>query len=56
MEFIHAWVKNPNVDPLSLIDWPSFGASLVNEYVTPGLLDMAFPTFFPKGECDWLEP
>ena len=56
MELIHAWINNPNIDPLSLIDWPSIGTSLVNEYVTPGLIDMAFPTLFPNGKCDWLEP
>ena len=56
MQLIQAWINNPNIDPLRLIDWPSIGASLVNEYVMPGLLDMAFPTLFPTGQCDWLEP
>ncbi|XP_057843079.1 uncharacterized protein LOC131052428 [Cryptomeria japonica] len=56
MELIHAWVNNPNVDPGSLIDWPGIGASPINEYVTEGLLDMAFPTLFPDGQCDWIEP
>ncbi|XP_059076593.1 uncharacterized protein LOC131875899 [Cryptomeria japonica] len=56
MELIHVWVNNPNVDPRSLIDWPGIGASPINEYVTEGLLDMAFPTLFPDGQCDWIEP
>ena len=56
MEFIWAWVKNLNANSLRLIDWPSIGASLVSEYVTPRLLDMAFPTLFSKGYSDWLEP
>ena len=56
MEFIQAWINNPNIDPLRLIDWSSIGASPINENVTPGLLDMAFPTLFPTGQCDWLEP
>ena len=56
MELIRAWVNNPDVHPTSLIDWPSIGVSPINEYVTLGLLDMAFPTLFPNGSCDWLEP
>ena len=40
----------------TLIEWPSIGASPINEYVTFGLLDMAFPTLFPDGIFDWLEP
>ena len=55
MELIHASINNPNVDPGSLIDWPRFGTSLVNEYVIEGLLDMAFPTLFLDGRCDWIE-
>ena len=30
MEFIWAWVKNPNTNLLRLIDWPSIGASPMN--------------------------
>ena len=56
MELIHAWINNPNVDPRSLIDWPGIGTSLGNEYVIEGLLDMAFPTLFSDGLCDWIEP
>ncbi|XP_059068758.1 uncharacterized protein LOC131859203 [Cryptomeria japonica] len=56
MELIHAWINNPNSNPTALIDWPSIGASPINEYITSGLLDMAFPTLFPDGRCDWLEP
>ena len=56
MELIHTWINNPNVDHGSLIDWPRIGTSPVNEYVTEGLLDMAFPTLFPDGRCDWIEP
>ena len=56
MELIRAWVNNPDANLASLIDWPSIGVSPINEYVTSGLLDMAFPTLFPNGTCDWLEP
>ena len=56
MELIRAWVNNRDANPTSLIDWPSIGVSPINEYVTSGLLDMAFPTLFPNGTYDWLEP
>ena len=56
MELICAWVNNPDVIPTSLIDWPSVGEYPINEYVTLGLLDIEFPTLFPNGSCDWLEP
>lgn len=56
MELIHAWVNNPDAVLSALIEWPSIGASPINEYVTSGLLDMAFPTLFLDGSCDWLEP
>lgn len=47
-----------SVDPshLQYIDWPTIGTSLVNEYNTEVLLDMAFPTLFPTGDADWLQP
>ena len=56
MELIHGWVNSPDAVPSSLIEWPSIGASPINEYVTFGLLEMAFPTLFQDGSCDWLEP
>ncbi|XP_059071599.1 uncharacterized protein LOC131868268 [Cryptomeria japonica] len=56
MELICAWVNNPNANPTTLIDWPKICASPINEYVTLGLLDMAFPTLFPDGRYDRLEP
>lgn len=56
MELIHAWVNNPDSTSSHLIEWPAIGASPINEYVTLGLLDMAFPTLFPDGRFDWLEP
>ncbi|XP_057871639.2 uncharacterized protein LOC131078030 [Cryptomeria japonica] len=55
MELIRAWVNNPNVDPTTMMDWPMIGASPINEYTTPGLLNMTFPSLFPNGKCDWLE-
>ena len=54
MELIHAWVNNPNVEPRTIINWPKIRASPINEYVIEGLLDMAFPTLFPNGDCDWI--
>lgn len=56
MELIQIWVNNHDEKPTSLIDWPGIGASPINEYVTSSLLDMVFPTLFPDGRCDWLEP
>ncbi|XP_059065211.1 uncharacterized protein LOC131857122 [Cryptomeria japonica] len=56
MELICAWVNNPNVDPTTMMDWPMIGASPINEYTTPGFLNMTFPSLFPNGKCDWLEP
>ena len=56
MELIQMWVNNPDAKPTELIDWPGIGVSPINEYVTSGLLDMAFPTLFLDGRCDWLEP
>ncbi|XP_059064746.1 uncharacterized protein LOC131856825 [Cryptomeria japonica] len=56
MELIRAWVNNLNANPTTLIDWPKIGASPINEYVTLGLLDMAFIALFPDGRCHWLEP
>ncbi|XP_057862036.2 uncharacterized protein LOC131070491 [Cryptomeria japonica] len=56
MELSRAWINNNNTHSSSLIEWPSIGGSPINEYTTLGLLDMAFPTLFPNGKCDWLEP
>lgn len=56
MELIRAWVNNPNVDPTTMMDWPMIDASPINEYTTPRLLNMTFPSLFPNGKCDWLEP
>ncbi|XP_059067928.1 uncharacterized protein LOC131858643 [Cryptomeria japonica] len=49
IELIHAWINNPHADPLQMIDWPAIGVSPINEYVTLGLLDMAFPALFADG-------
>ena len=56
LELIRAWVKNPNIDPTRIMDWPNIGATPIYEYTTPGLFDMTFPSLFPNGKCDWLEP
>ena len=32
------------------------GSSPVNEYNIEGLFDMAFPTLFPTGDAEWLQP
>ncbi len=60
---IRAWVNNhdskennKNEDLSDVINWLGIGSSLINEYNTMGLFDMAFPTLFPKGEADWLQP
>ena len=63
IELIRAWANNPNSeveDPngksIDAMNWPTVGSSPINEYNTVGLFDMAFPTLFPKGEADWLQP
>ena len=38
------------------MEWPEIGLSPINEYNTEGLFDMAFPTLFPTGTVDWLQP
>ena len=38
------------------MEWPKIGLSPINEYNTEGLFDMAFPTLFPTGTADWLQP
>ena len=38
------------------MEWPEIGLSPINEYNTEGLFDMAFPTLFPTGTADWLQP
>ena len=38
------------------INWPTLGNSPLNEYVTPYLATMAFPTLFPDGKGDPTNP
>ena len=38
------------------MEWPEIGLSPINEYNIEGLFDMAFPTLFPMGTADWLQP
>jgi len=63
IEIIRSWENNPNPDEsnaneelTNVLNWPGIGSSPINEYNTVGLFDMAFPTLFPKGEADWLQP
>ena len=63
IELIRAWANNlnsevedPNGKSIDAMNWPTVGSSPINEYNTVGLFDMAFPTLFPKGEADWLQP
>ena len=56
MELIHTWVRNPNMDPTLMMDWPNIGEYPINDYTTLGLLDMTFPSLFSNGKCDLLEP
>ena len=63
IEIISAWANNPNSDEsnaneelTNVLNWPGIGSSLINKYNTVGLFDMAFPSLFPKGEADWLQP
>ena len=56
IKLIQTWVNNLDSISSQLIQWPAIGASPINEYVTLRLLDMTFPTLFPDGRCDWLEP
>lgn len=56
MEEIRAFLDNVDSSHVQEMDWPSIGTSPVNEYNTEGLLDMAFPTLFPTGDANWLQP
>ena len=56
MEEIRTFLDNGDSSHVQDMDWPSIGTSPVNEYNTKGLLDMAFPTLFPTGDADWLQP
>ena len=56
MEEIRAFHDNVHSSHVQDMDWPSIGTSLVNKYNPYGLLDMAFPTLFPTGYIDWLQP
>lgn len=38
------------------MEWQDIGTYPTNEYSTEGLLDMEFQTFFPNGDCNWLQP
>ena len=38
------------------LDWPTLGSTPLNEYVTPFLATMAFPTLFPDGKGDPTNP
>ena len=63
IEIIIAWENNPNPDESNtneelthVLNWLGNGSSLINKYNIVGLFDMAFPSLFPKGEADWLQP
>ena len=40
----------------NFIDWPTISDQPLNEYQTPYLPTMAFPTLFPDGKDDPLDP
>ena len=56
IELICTWVRNPNIDPTLMMDWPNIGASPINEYIIPSFLDMTFRSLFLNGKCDFQEP
>ena len=63
IELIRAWENNPNGEAnhlddesMDVMNWPPVSSSPINEYNAEGLFDMAFPTLFPRGEADWLQP
>ena len=43
-------------DASNFINWPVIDFFLVNEYNIEGLLDMSFPTLFPKGSTLYMQP
>ena len=60
---IRAWENNTNWDEnnaneesTNVIICLGIGSSPINEYNTIGLFDIEFPSLFPKGEVDWLQP
>jgi hypothetical protein len=38
------------------MEWPKIGLSPINKYHVDGLFDMDFPTLFPIGNVNWLQP
>eukprot|EP01018_Ginkgo_biloba_P011228 Gb_05719 [translate_table: standard] len=56
MEQIRVWLETSEDETSDLVEWPDLGASPINEYNIEGLFDMAFPTLFPTGEGEWLQP
>eukprot|EP01018_Ginkgo_biloba_P016121 Gb_08820 [translate_table: standard] len=56
MEQIRMWLQNAEGTTRNIMDWPDLCMSPINEYNTEGLFDMAFPTLFPTGEAEWLQP
>ena len=56
MEEIRAFVENLGSSQIEHVDWPDISTYPINEYNTEGLFDMAFPTKFPSGDADWLQP
>ena len=43
-------------DASNVINWPVIDLFPINEYNIEGLLDMAFPTLFPKGSTLYMQP
>eukprot|EP01018_Ginkgo_biloba_P038592 Gb_30228 [translate_table: standard] len=56
MEQIREWLENPGANTKEVVDWPDIDSSPLNEYNTEGIFDMAFPTLFPTGDAEWLQP
>eukprot|EP01018_Ginkgo_biloba_P033877 Gb_14372 [translate_table: standard] len=49
-------LENPGANTGEVVDWSNIDLSPLNEYNTEGIFDMAFPTLFPTGEVEWLQP
>eukprot|EP01018_Ginkgo_biloba_P040472 Gb_22018 [translate_table: standard] len=56
MEQIREWLENLGANTREVVDWPDIDSSPLNEYNIEGIFDMEFPTLFPIGEAEWLQP
>ena len=55
-ETVHQSIQERHSTATSTLLWPTIGGAPINEFTTEGYFSMAFPTLFPTGAADFLEP